>query len=201
MRPIRGASDRPVRFPHRRCACTYRATPGIHASTTSAARSYRNRLWVRSVDARLGRRVVFVAGSYGCDRGRRPRAAERGQAMECFVSLRAQSTHPRGRDTVPARRYEIRTEVRQVRAGSAHLSDRQRERSATPPSRRQHFSRAGELGLLDFARAQAARADVGAAGDAAHQNPDPLQVRIEAPSGSDHRVASVVTEGRTLAAD
>jgi hypothetical protein len=54
MRPIRGASDHSVRFPHHRCAYTNRAAPGIHASTTSAARSYRNRLQVRSVDAMLG---------------------------------------------------------------------------------------------------------------------------------------------------
>jgi len=39
MRPIRGASDHPVRLPHYQCARTNRAASGIHASTTSAARA------------------------------------------------------------------------------------------------------------------------------------------------------------------
>jgi hypothetical protein len=38
-RPIRGASDHPLSFPHHRCAYTDRAAPGIHASTTSTTRS------------------------------------------------------------------------------------------------------------------------------------------------------------------
>src|SRR5664280_332344 len=48
------------------------------------------------MDARLGRSVAFVAGGYGRDRGQRPRAAKRGQAVECFVLLGAQSNPPAG---------------------------------------------------------------------------------------------------------
>jgi len=39
MRPFRGSSGHPTRSTRHRCAFATRATPGIHASTTSAARS------------------------------------------------------------------------------------------------------------------------------------------------------------------
>jgi len=39
MRPIRGASNHPIRSPHYQCAFATRPGPGIHGSTTSTARS------------------------------------------------------------------------------------------------------------------------------------------------------------------
>jgi hypothetical protein len=59
------------------------------------------------MSARLGRSVVFVAAGYGCDRGGRIRAAERGQAVECFVSLRAQTNPLTGRGTVSSKRVLV----------------------------------------------------------------------------------------------
>lgn len=44
MRPFRGASSRPGRLPHYQRAFATRPTPDIRASTTSAARSQRDKL-------------------------------------------------------------------------------------------------------------------------------------------------------------
>src|SRR3954452_17585543 len=56
-------------------------------------------------------------------------------------------------------------------------------------------------GLGDLVRLQAARADVDAPGAATLLlDADLLEVRVEAPPGRDHRVASRVPEGGTLAA-
>src|SRR5664280_1203557 len=104
--------------------------------------------------------------------------------------LYSPATEPPARGVVS--RYLPTTQVHaQERAGS--VSDCSTWRAV--PKRR-FFLR-----FFDLARAQAARADVGAAGDSAHQNPHLLQVRVEAPPGGDHRVAAVVSESRTLAAD
>jgi hypothetical protein len=55
-------------------------------------------------------------------------------------------------------------------------------------------------GLLDLAGLEAASAHVGAEGAAVLLDPDLLEVRIEAPLGGDHRVASGLAERRSLAA-
>ena len=55
-------------------------------------------------------------------------------------------------------------------------------------------------GLGDLAGFEAARADVDATGRAALDDPDLLQVRVEASAGGDHRVAAVVAERRALGA-
>ena len=56
-------------------------------------------------------------------------------------------------------------------------------------------------GLLHLAALEAAGADVGAAGDAVHEHPDPLEVRIEAAVRRHHRVGAVVPETGLLPAD
>src|SRR5664279_534640 len=56
-------------------------------------------------------------------------------------------------------------------------------------------------GFLDLAGLEAARADVGALGRAVHEDPDLLEVRVEAALGGDHRVASVLAETGLLPTD
>jgi len=49
MRPIRGANPRLNRSPRYQCASASRPTPGIQASTTSAAPTYRGKLYTATV--------------------------------------------------------------------------------------------------------------------------------------------------------
>src|SRR3954451_13258156 len=63
-----------------------------------------------------------------------------------------------------------------------------------------HAKRYALSGLCDLVGLEAARADVGAQLAAVLLDPHLLQVRIEAPLGRDHRVASGLAERRPLAA-
>jgi len=82
------------------------------------------------VSARLGRSASFVAGGYGRGRGRRIALAERGRAVECFVSLGAQSNPPTG---VIRYREKGATQTSQPCAKTARPSSPVR-RSAVPPA-------------------------------------------------------------------
>src|SRR5881394_469467 len=98
------------------------------------------------------------------------------------------------------------------KAATCNLRTARRRRARTsaqsPKGVRRQFTqrKAGSLlsrelsGLCDLVRLKAARADIGTQLAAVLLDPHLLQVRIEAPLGGDHRVASGLAERRSLTA-
>src|SRR6478609_3008773 len=59
----------------------------------------------------------------------------------------------------------------------------------------------GLKSFFDFARLEAAGADIGAGGPSVEEHADALEIRVEAPLRGHHRMAPAVTEGRLLSTD
>src|SRR5690348_11534329 len=92
----------------------------------------------------------------------------------------------------------------ETRAARTRRRTSSRSVDPAPTARLDHARRTSARlldGLLDLAGLQAACADVRPRRLAAQDHADTLEVRVEAPLGGDHRVASVVPEARLLPAD